>query len=108
MPCVSKWDCIPETKHRKAKTDLKPVEKIEKIIECVKAPPATAIVPEECCDTKELESCCKHNSGQELCYLCHQRQRKNIPISFKEQRVRLVKKLLWLAFPNLDMFSGEK
>lgn len=29
---------------------------------------------------------CGHNAGQELCYLCHQRDRRNIPISFNEER----------------------
>ncbi|XP_064628540.1 coiled-coil domain-containing protein 81-like isoform X2 [Lineus longissimus] len=34
-------------------------------------------------------SACGHqNAGQELCYLCHQRERKNIPVSFTEERQR--------------------
>ena len=32
-------------------------------------------------------SACGHsNAGQELCYLCHQRARRNIPVSFAEER----------------------
>ena len=31
---------------------------------------------------------CGHNAGQELCYLCHQRARRNIPVSFTEERKR--------------------
>lgn len=34
-------------------------------------------------------SACGHpNAGQELCYLCHQRARRNIPVSFNEERKR--------------------
>ena len=34
-------------------------------------------------------SACGHkNAGQELCYLCHQRDRRNIPVSFTEERRR--------------------
>ncbi|XP_013385182.1 coiled-coil domain-containing protein 81 [Lingula anatina] len=34
-------------------------------------------------------SACGHsNAGQELCYLCHQRARRNIPVSFTEERKR--------------------
>ena len=31
-------------------------------------------------------SCGHRNAGQELCYLCHQRERRNIPVSFAEER----------------------
>lgn len=32
-------------------------------------------------------SACGHsNAGQELCYLCHQRARRNVPVSFTEER----------------------
>ena len=35
------------------------------------------------------KSPCGHmNSGQELCYLCHQRQTRNIPVDFSEERKR--------------------
>lgn len=35
---------------------------------------------------KAPSSACGHsNAGQELCYLCHQRARRNIPVSFKEE-----------------------
>lgn len=35
------------------------------------------------------KSACGHpNAGQELCYLCHQRERRNIPVSFVEERKR--------------------
>ncbi|KAK3577401.1 hypothetical protein CHS0354_032249 [Potamilus streckersoni] len=34
-------------------------------------------------------SACGHpNAGQELCYLCHQRSRRNIPVSFAEEKKR--------------------
>jgi hypothetical protein len=34
-----------------------------------------------------LASACGHaNAGQELCYLCHQRARRNIPVSFTVER----------------------
>ena len=34
-------------------------------------------------------SACGHpNAGQELCYLCHQRARRNVPVSFMEERRR--------------------
>lgn len=33
-------------------------------------------------------SCGHANAGQELCYLCHQRARRNIPVSFAEERKR--------------------
>ena len=37
----------------------------------------------------QTTSSCGHtNAGQELCYLCHQRARRNIPISFAEERKR--------------------
>ena len=29
--------------------------------------------------------CGHHNSGQELCYLCHQRQRRNVPVYLHEE-----------------------
>ena len=33
--------------------------------------------------------CCHNNkAGQELCYLCHQRSRKNIPIYLAEEKRR--------------------
>ncbi len=31
-------------------------------------------------------SCGHSNAGQELCYLCHQRARRNVPVSFTEER----------------------
>ncbi|KAK7107042.1 coiled-coil domain-containing protein 81-like [Littorina saxatilis] len=34
-------------------------------------------------------SACGHpNAGQELCYLCHQRARRNVPVNFTEERKR--------------------
>lgn len=33
-------------------------------------------------------SCGHPVAGQELCYLCHQRARRNIPVSFTEERRR--------------------
>ena len=33
-------------------------------------------------------SCGHANAGQELCYLCHQKDRRNIPVSFTEERRR--------------------
>lgn len=40
--------------------------------------------------SKKLEvpaspSCGHHNSGQELCYLCHQRQRRNVPVYLHDE-----------------------
>lgn len=37
-----------------------------------------------------LDSGCSHNNkaGQELCYLCHQRTRKNIPVYLAEEKAR--------------------
>lgn len=34
-------------------------------------------------------SCGHYNAGQEICYLCHQRERVNIPVTFAEERARL-------------------
>ena len=35
------------------------------------------------------ESECGHNNaGQELCYLCHQRAARNIPVSFEDEKRR--------------------
>jgi hypothetical protein len=31
-------------------------------------------------------SCGHHNAGQELCYLCHQKTRRNVPIYLNEER----------------------
>ena len=31
---------------------------------------------------------CLNKAGQELCYLCHQRAARNIPVSFEEERRR--------------------
>ncbi|XP_059150161.1 coiled-coil domain-containing protein 81-like [Physella acuta] len=33
-------------------------------------------------------SCGHHSAGQELCYLCHQRARLNVPVSFTEEKKR--------------------
>ncbi len=33
-------------------------------------------------------ACGHHDAGQELCYLCHQRERCNVPVSFTEERRR--------------------
>lgn len=30
--------------------------------------------------------CSHHNAGQELCYLCHQRQRRNVPVYLGEEQ----------------------
>lgn len=35
---------------------------------------------------KPLSACGHPNAGQELCYLCHQRARRNVPVSFTEER----------------------
>jgi len=37
---------------------------------------------------KPASAGCGHNAGQELCYLCHQRSRRNIPVSFTVERNR--------------------
>lgn len=38
--------------------------------------------------TPPMSACGHPNAGQELCYLCHQRSRRNIPVSFNEERKR--------------------
>lgn len=38
--------------------------------------------------TPPMSACGHPNAGQELCYLCHQRGRRNIPVSFNEERKR--------------------
>ena len=36
---------------------------------------------------RQTQSACGHqNAGQELCYLCHQRDSRNIPVNFSEER----------------------
>ena len=36
---------------------------------------------------RQTQSACGHqNAGQELCYLCHQREARNIPVHFAEER----------------------
>ncbi|ELT98423.1 hypothetical protein CAPTEDRAFT_224677 [Capitella teleta] len=35
---------------------------------------------------KPASACGHSNAGQELCYLCHQRARRNIPVSFTDER----------------------
>ena len=37
---------------------------------------------------RTASSCGHPNAGQELCYLCHQRERRNVPVSFNEERKR--------------------
>lgn len=47
------------------------------------SPPSTAA------SCRSSASSCGHsNSGQELCYLCHQRARRNVVVSFAEERRR--------------------
>lgn len=36
--------------------------------------------------TPPAEPECGHNAGQELCYLCHQRAARNIPVLFDEEK----------------------
>ena len=36
--------------------------------------------------TPEGSECGHSNAGQELCYLCHQRAARNIPVSFDEEK----------------------
>ena len=38
--------------------------------------------------TAPASTCGHPNAGQELCYLCHQRSRRNVPVSFTEERKR--------------------
>ncbi|XP_063675495.1 coiled-coil domain-containing protein 81-like isoform X2 [Bolinopsis microptera] len=85
------------------KSDLKPVKVKEEeplpekeIKTTFKDPLQTVIVSEEEAKkplSPELAAGCKHNSGQELCYLCHQRQRRNIPISFTEEKAKAEQEL---------------
>ena len=78
------------TKHGRRKTDLKPPclkkEKEEKIAKSVQfVAESEGQGQERSGGTRKSE--CSHLSGQELCYLCHQRQKRNIPISFEEETV---------------------
>ena len=50
---------------------------------------------------------CKHNSGQELCYLCHQRQRRNVPISFTEEKEKAEQELD-KALQQYQMYKDEQ
>jgi len=85
--------------HKKIKTDLKPsmLKLDEDSSEGDADKPAETVVtfdptveiartsPQE--EDTNTEGC-SHRSGQELCYLCHQRQRRNVPISFTEEKMR--------------------
>ncbi|XP_067950997.1 coiled-coil domain-containing protein 81-like [Watersipora subatra] len=39
-------------------------------------------------ETPEGSQCGHSNAGQELCYLCHQRAARNIPVSFEDEKKR--------------------
>ncbi|ESO84113.1 hypothetical protein LOTGIDRAFT_229612 [Lottia gigantea] len=39
-------------------------------------------------NTKPMSACGHSNAGQEICYLCHQRSSRNIPVSFDTERKR--------------------
>lgn len=84
---------MPElpSQHRRIKTDLKPTilktanEEIgagTKVSSDSTEAKSTTVIT----DIKKSDNLCCHTSGQELCYLCHQRQRRNVPISFAEEK----------------------
>lgn len=52
-------------------------------------------------------SCGHPNAGQELCYLCHQRARRNIPVYFKEERQRRDEEEERLLHQYQDMRDAE-
>lgn len=37
-------------------------------------------------ETSAQASTCSHNNGKSLCYVCHQRELRNIPVSLTEER----------------------
>ena len=73
-------DLTPSRKVRREEGEVRRGEKNEKSVQFVEGS-----VKEK---KQSSESGCSHKSGQELCYLCHQRQKRNIPISFAEEKVR--------------------
>lgn len=77
--------------HRRIKTDLKPTllktigddaDVKSKVSSGGFGSKSTTVISE----VKKPDVSCCHTSGQELCYLCHQRQRRNVPISFAEEK----------------------
>ena len=92
-PCTSIMDNAPSD-NKRHKTDLKPsslknASKEGKIgSECGEE--KSVQFPEGSEEGAKGEHCgsqCSHRSGQELCYLCHQRQKRNVSISFAEEKV---------------------
>ena len=88
--CVLSYRLSPEV----AQKALSPVEigeilqsKMADTMDVSASAPAfsgNAIVP----NMRSGSACGHNNSGQELCYLCHQRDRRNIPVNFTEERRR--------------------
>jgi hypothetical protein len=61
--------------------------------------------------TKPLTPCGHHGAGQELCYLCHQRAKRNVPIYLQEEkRIREAEeaKLLEQYQHNRDLDEQRK
>ena len=84
----------PDNKCNRLKTDLKPSNIKRKSVPCKESEDKQSHKSvhfqrdtRSNNKTENTASNCNHQSGQELCYLCHQRQRRNIPISFEEERV---------------------
>lgn len=53
-------------------------------------------------------SCGHHNAGQELCYLCHQKTRRNIPIYLNEERKQKEDEEEQLLLQYQNFKSSEK
>ncbi|KAM9861160.1 coiled-coil domain-containing protein 81-like [Aulostomus maculatus] len=75
--------------------------------ECVAAPEPTAAMPPAEVNPRQA-SCPDHaRAGQELCYLCMQRARRNIPVYLREQQQaeeKTQEKLLLLKAQQRDQF----
>lgn len=100
------------------KSDLKPVKVKEdgsvpetSPVKTFKEPLKTVTLIEEAVPKKspspQPSVVCKHNSGQELCYLCHQRQRRNVPISFTEEKEKAEQELD-KALQQYQMYKDEQ
>lgn len=66
---------IGDSMGRQISPKLRPIERSQSAEHVKLKPP-----------TPPMSACGHPNAGQELCYLCHQRARRNIPVSFAEER----------------------
>jgi len=100
-PCSSTLDPIytapPISQHKKLKNNLKPsnLKSIKNDAHASRVREKSRNVQfiedvdiDKSAENPDNEHRCSHHSGQELCYLCHQRQEKNLPISFAEEKNR--------------------